>query len=351
MKINFQKLDLVISCFLFFTTPVFAHWLSGMDYKIHHPQEPNANGWNVCICNEVADDFMCTETGPIGDIYFWISSKADANAIINQWTISIAADDSGTPGNTLWTWDRIGVVKIMQYSLGAQGWYCPNTSLTFPNDHTKITQVHIGAIKNTFAQQQGQLYWLVIRAAVKDPNKPVGWSTSTTNFFSSALWKNPATGWQPLEQVGNPDLALVIQGECYAGRPDYSQWIDAGKNECWCYPRQCHGDADGYKNLLGKTGYYYVGAADLNILQSAWQVKNSPKGPGVSGNQGCADFTRTKHGDYKNGYYRVGASDLNLLVYYWQVKESPFGPGVPPNCLPGSRTPPPAGGIHILYQP
>ncbi|MFA5293856.1 MAG: hypothetical protein WC496_12610 [Phycisphaerae bacterium] len=139
---------------------------------------------------------------------------------------------------------------------------------------------------------------------------------------------------------------------CYAGMPDYAEWVDAGKPTCWCYPRQCHGDADGIKTGGGPTaGYYYVSQNDLNTLITAWQVKNSPKGPGLSGKQGCADFNRTKTGNVVTGYYRVSQTDLNILISYWQVKESPKGPGTPANCLPGNRNPPPSSGDIIIYQP
>ena len=139
-----------------------------------------------------------------------------------------------------------------------------------------------------------------------------------------------------------PNVTLCggdIPPECYAGMADYAEWADAGKPDCWCYPRQCHGDADGLKVGSPFTGYYYVSQADLNILISAWQVKNPPQGPGLSGNQGCADFDRAKVGSPFTGYYRVSQDDLNILISTWQVKESPQGPGVPGDCLPGNRTP------------
>ena len=135
----------------------------------------------------------------------------------------------------------------------------------------------------------------------------------------------------------NKTLAWTCSTECYAGRPDYSEWVDAGKPTCWCFPRQCHGDADGLKAGGSISGYYYVSQTDLDILISAWQVKNSPKGPSLKGNQGCADFDHLKAGGSISGYYRVSQTDLDRLIATWQVKESPKGPGVPANCLPGNR--------------
>lgn len=116
---------------------------------------------------------------------------------------------------------------------------------------------------------------------------------------------------------------------------DYLEWMSLGRPDCWCYPRQCHGDADGLKEGGDKTGYYHVGPADLNILIAAWQIKERPMGPGIASieNGICADFAHDLAGSDKTGFCRVGPSDLNILVQNWLVKEPPDGPGVDPDCL------------------
>ena len=115
--------------------------------------------------------------------------------------------------------------------------------------------------------------------------------------------------------------------------PDYAEWVAVGKPACWAYPRQCHGDADGLKET-SKTGSYYVGLQDLNVLVAAWEVKEPPFGPGIAAveNGICADFARDLDGSAKTGYYRVGITDLNILVANWLVKEAPEGPGVAGDC-------------------
>ena len=117
------------------------------------------------------------------------------------------------------------------------------------------------------------------------------------------------------------------------GGADYAEWAAVGKPVCWTYPRQCHGDADG-KGVAGTTGTYYVGTDDLNILISAWQVKEPPFGPGIGSieNGICADFNHAKEGSAETGWYRVGQNDLNILVANWLVKEPPVGAGVPADC-------------------
>jgi hypothetical protein len=134
--------------------------------------------------------------------------------------------------------------------------------------------------------------------------------------------------------------------ECYWGQPDYDEWEAVGKPLCWCYPRQCHGNATGEPPEGGvKAGYWYVGLGDLNVLISAWKVLEpatgtTPSGPGIGSVPGgaCADFSHSAEGGVKAGYWRVGLGDLNILITNWKVLEpatgtTPSGPGVPPDCL------------------
>jgi hypothetical protein len=137
--------------------------------------------------------------------------------------------------------------------------------------------------------------------------------------------------------------------ECFPmSHPDHSEWLAVGKPDCWCYPRQCYGDADDSKGGSAKAGYYYVGPTDLNLIVPAWLKKEPPHGPGIASipNGICADFAHDQGGSSKSGHYRVGPTDLNILVANWLKKEPPFGTGVPPDCLdcpfeevPGWRMP------------
>jgi hypothetical protein len=139
---------------------------------------------------------------------------------------------------------------------------------------------------------------------------------------------------KPATVVLSQATAVVAGGDvAAASASDYAEWVAVGKPACWAYPRQCHGDADGLA-VAGKTGTYYVGTDDLNILINAWQVKEPPFGPGVASieNGICADFGHDKEGGNETGWYRVGTNDLNILIGSWLVKESPAGPGVPADC-------------------
>lgn len=115
----------------------------------------------------------------------------------------------------------------------------------------------------------------------------------------------------------------------------YEDWVALGRPYCWCYPRQCHGDADGLPGGSEKTGYYFVGSDDLNMLIDAWLIKEPPHGPGIASvpNGICADFAHDQGGSPKTGSYRVGPSDLSILIAGWLRKEPPHGPGIEPDCL------------------
>lgn len=133
--------------------------------------------------------------------------------------------------------------------------------------------------------------------------------------------------------------------DCFPiNHPKYNEWVSVGKPDCWCYPRQCHGDADGCPQGISTTGYWSVGSNDLAYVVCAFTIKEPPKGPGLQGNLICADFARDRQGTTTTGYWRVGTNDLATMVAYWTVKEPTKGPGVPTDCggtlLPRTCSPP-----------
>ena len=164
-----------------------------------------------------------------------------------------------------------------------------------------------------------------------------------------AIAVNTLRGGIVLESGAAGDAGLPsstqINRSCYAGMADYAVWEAVGSPDCWCYPRQCHGDADGVKYGSDRNGWYYVGTTDLQILAAGWMVKEDPKGPGIAtisygGVPGaCADFDHTKYGSDRNGWYYVGTADLIILANTWMIKEVPKGVGIPGDCLPGNLEP------------
>lgn len=145
----------------------------------------------------------------------------------------------------------------------------------------------------------------------------------------------PAAGWKISQCV-----VFAVPEPIKSTAPIYADWVKYGKPNCWAYARNCRGDADGKRQGTAKTGYWYVGTDDLNILLPAWQVREpatgtTPSGPGILSvtNGICADFARNVQGTAKTGYWRVGTDDLNIFLANWQVREpatgtTPSGPGV-----------------------
>jgi len=127
-------------------------------------------------------------------------------------------------------------------------------------------------------------------------------------------------------------------GDCFPGdnAVAHADWVAFGKPECWCYARQCYGDADGLKQGSTFLGFMYVGTDDLEVLVAGWKVLEEPKGPGIATveNGICADFNHDQQGSTFLGFMRVGTDDLGVLVASWKVLEEPKGPGVPGDCVP-----------------
>jgi hypothetical protein len=100
---------------------------------------------------------------------------------------------------------------------------------------------------------------------------------------------------------------------------EYAAWDEFEKPSCWCYQRQCRGDADGKQQYAT----YWVLTNDLDILAAAF-AKDNPtlKTIEVHGEPGiCADF------DHKMQYatYRVLTDDLTILAAYF-AKNNPHPP-------------------------
>ena len=160
-----------------------------------------------------------------------------------------------------------------------------------------------------------------------------------------------------LETAAEPGEVELLGAEITTGEPDcfpdsypgYAAWEHFGKPDCWCYARQCYGDADGKKQGSNFAGWMYVYTDDLGVLVDAWQVKEPPKASlelpnGIVDvpNGICADFDHDQQGSNFAGWMRVYTNDLAVLINAWQAKEPPkhdpehpyFPNGIPGDCVP-----------------
>jgi hypothetical protein len=90
---------------------------------------------------------------------------------------------------------------------------------------------------------------------------------------------------------------------------EYNRWVTYGRPDCWCYRKQCRGDADGKLSSLKP-----VMASDLTILKGGYNKAGSVvRDLVVTGYPAiCADFDR-KDSSLKP----VMASDLTILKAYY----------------------------------
>jgi hypothetical protein len=100
--------------------PVLADWNAGDSCKMHFPQMPDPAGWDVCLIDQfLADDFVCSQSGPITDIHFWTSWRSDLIGEIKSLDIRICGPGqvANVPGPVLWTWSGMGNVRVRLASL------------------------------------------------------------------------------------------------------------------------------------------------------------------------------------------------------------------------------------------
>jgi len=234
----------IIICTLLITTSIslnaVADWNPGDDYKMHFPQLPNPFGWDVDatrveqvwpqIC--LADDWMCTETGPVTDIHFWGSWFNDNIGIIQAFVIAIHADIPANPPQIPYSrpgvtiWERTFVPndwKVAGPWEGPQGWYNSGEGFFIPQNHILYWQYNIENIPNPFVQTQGTIYWLSISAIVMpsmppQPQPRWGWKSSLNHWNDDAVWAfwnelNWGELHEPPDFQISLDLAFVITGE------------------------------------------------------------------------------------------------------------------------------------------
>jgi hypothetical protein len=205
------------------------------DHKMHYPQLPDPNGWDIVATMGyvghpgivTADDFMCTETGPITDIHFWGSWMWDYEVPILGFFLSIhdniPAPPYSRPGPELWSAYVTDFVVTLE-GQGAQGWYDPFAPWWEHPNHSLYFRYDIESIPEPFYQDSGTIYWLNIMADIGPlgyqgfPEPPLwGWKTSMSPHFEDdavwTIWTPPMYDWYPLEDPMTGmslDLAFVI---------------------------------------------------------------------------------------------------------------------------------------------
>ncbi len=224
-------------------------WTEGDPDKMHWPQLPDlrsTTGLAVSAATvPLADDFLCTGSGPITDIHFWgafrdgVVPPHGSNAV--AFTIGIY---SNVPPDEQITWSRPGQLlwskKVEPYtydvSIAAdavtQGWYDPNTKSYDPANlrRTYLFNICLDSAESRFVQTYGTTYWLYI-SAVADPNYAFGWTIAQNSlqWNDCSAWRHKTYDWLPMTypdthpyQSRSMDMAFVINSA-----PDNQDFGDA----------------------------------------------------------------------------------------------------------------------------
>ncbi|MHC4176641.1 MAG: DUF7901 domain-containing protein [Planctomycetota bacterium] len=218
-----------------------ADWDLGQRHKMHFPQTPDPDGWDVNMTLfglggsfVLADDWSCAQSGPVSNIHFWFSSGGDheplsffgfAVAIFED----IPADQSDTgfskPGDTLWVGDfQRGEITIREWGEGTQNWYDPRPPEPTPTHHQQVTiyQANVVDVPTPFFQEEGRVYWLglTVWGDTEPPWIELGWKTSLDDWNDTAVWGSaPAVDPIVWSELRHPDtdepfsLAFVIVPE------------------------------------------------------------------------------------------------------------------------------------------
>lgn len=234
--------------------PARADWFEGDGHKMHYPQLPDPNGWDVNFNADVMlDDWKCSMTGPVEDIHFWLSNKGDVwnpqqlpePCPISRLLVYIYADvPAGAdpdPDVTfshpdwdqqLWSVDinapfeapnPLCTVSIRHAGSGQQGWIDWQNSpqggagqTVILADHTEYYQINVTDIMMPFVQEEDTIYWLGLHVHTYDDTKwAFGWKSSDDHWNDDAayIWG----GWNemidPSDGVTSMDLAFVITPE------------------------------------------------------------------------------------------------------------------------------------------
>jgi len=226
---------------LFVALPASADWTPADGHKMHYPQLPDPNGWDVAVWTapeppvagvQLADDWRCSQTGPVSDIHLWFSIRGGQltpeDLEPGKLRFTIYSNDPGPPskpGVVLWQHEidpeTVGLAGPFS---GDQGWFDPSTGQALLNDHSQYWQLNVENIADPFEQQEGTIYWLGFELEIYDqqgvPFTGVGWKTSQDHFEDDAVWAPIDPGappaWQELRDPRTDeslDLAFVITGE------------------------------------------------------------------------------------------------------------------------------------------
>lgn len=265
-------------------------WTLGMlgPYKMHWPQLPDVlsdvrEGLTVSLGQvALADDFKCTETGPVREVHFWgsflngVSPRGGSDSLTFE--LSIYADVPATedhwsrPGKRMWSRTfSPGQYTAKPSMRGCCNWYDPESGNLNQDHQADLVQYDFCIEDEPFVQEEGTIYWL----AVKDVSgnfRPytLGWRTTEPQYrwndHAVYLADEPA-GWIEM----NYPKGIRHEGEAL----DLSFVIGNGENS----PEHDFGDApDSSNSFAGVTMTAYPDGVTANF-PTVYHAGSPPYGP------------------------------------------------------------------------
>jgi hypothetical protein len=195
-------LMMIALCAMLNTVEVFGQpceWVPGMEFKMHFPQLPDEDGWDVNASSPriLADDFLCAESGWIKDIHCWGSWKDGIESPILGFVLSFHSDipknppdiPYSRPGALLWERTITNFTVKPFDPTTPEGWYDPSTGETLPNNHQRYYQYNVCLDSaDWFNQQEGTVYWLNVSAILEDTTARWGWKSTENHWNDDAVF-------------------------------------------------------------------------------------------------------------------------------------------------------------------
>ncbi len=197
----------------------------GQDVKWSQPPDKTRNGIAIRIdrydqtSRIIADDFPCTQTGPITDVHFWGSWKGDPipHGYIYNIHLSIhkdipatAANPHSRPGDVLWEKDfgpnEFTETLVADLTPDYEWWWDVYSAAApaIPEGDHKIYRYEIDINPNDAFVQEGnpsdpQIYWLDIYVLTEFGE--FGWKTSSQHWNDDSVYgyDQAGTGTQWME--------------------------------------------------------------------------------------------------------------------------------------------------------
>lgn len=274
-----------------------AMWQPDDGHKMHFPQLPDEEGWNVMDVSPMvlADDWQCSESGDVTDITFWGSWQDGTVGTISSFNVSILSDipdpDPGDPltysmpGELLWSmvipFEEVNSVNITPDPQLWEGWYDPITEIyTYP-DHDNYFQYDIKNISEPFIQTQGVIYWLSISANLSSPLTSLwGWKSTLNHWNDDATWLSvectaPDNGTGTITYPADcsftaPDEVMMIidglpPGTTIELDPEYMDFVCTGTSP-YCSLPILPGECEVPGGSLGGTGSCFEATLDLDVV-------------------------------------------------------------------------------------